>query len=114
MEENGIYKGGTLIINLNSIDAVDKDYVYAQGDKVLVALKEYKNSEENILYAEVTPTAGATSVQKIFTAEETEEKLELDKTYILQADLINKNGVFPMLLQNLKVIGRAIIPNTKE
>lgn len=113
MEQEGIFKGGTLIINLDSIEMIGSDYVFAKGDKVRIALKKHKDSEENVLYDEVTPTAGETKVQKTFTAEETKEKLELSENYVLQADLINSKGTFPMLLQKLKVIGIAIVPSEK-
>ena len=113
MEQEGIFKGGTLIINLDSIEMIGSDYVFAEGDKVRIALKLYDTSEENVLYDEITPTVGETKVQKVFTAEETKEKLELHKNYVLQADLINSKGTFPMLLQKLKVIGIAIVPSEK-
>lgn len=111
MEEEGIYKGGTLIINLDSIEMIGSDYVYAEGDKILIALKEFNTSEKNALYGEITPTVGETKAQYIFSREETQEKLEVGRTYILQADLINSEKTFPMLLQKLPVIGQAIIPD---
>lgn len=111
MDEEGIFKGGTLIINLDSIEMIGSDYVFVEGDKIRIALKKYKDSEDNVLYGEITPTVGESTAQYIFSREETQEKLELGKKYILQADLINQEKTFPMLLQELKVIGQAIIPS---
>lgn len=110
MEEQEIFKGGTLIVNLDSIEMIGNDYVYAENDKIRIALKKKNYKDEIVLYAEIKPTAGETSMQHVFTAEETQEKLEIDESYILQGDLINSQGTFPMLLQYLKVIGQAIIP----
>lgn len=111
MDEEGIFKGGTLIINLDSIEMIGSDYVFVEGDKIRIALKKYKDSEDNVLYGEITPTVGESTAQYIFSREETQEKLGLGKKYILQADLINQEKTFPMLLQELKVIGQAIIPS---
>lgn len=111
MEEEGIFKGGTLIVNLDSIEMIDSEYVFAKGDKVRIALKKHESSDENVLYDEIEPQVGETKVQKIFSREETQEKLEVGSTYVLQADLINSEKTFPMLLQKLPVIGQAIIPN---
>ncbi len=111
MEEEGIYKGGTLIINLDSIEMIGSEYIFEKGDKIRIALKEYETSVENVLYDEITPTVGETKAQHIFSREETQEKLEVKKTYILRADLIKSEKTFPMLSQNLKVIGQAIIPD---
>lgn len=108
IEEKGIFKGGTLIINLNSIEMIGSDYVFSKGDKVRIALKKHDTTQEVVLYAEALPNEGETEIQHTFTAEQTNEKLELYKEYILQADLINSNGTFPMLLQRLEVIGMAI------
>ena len=109
--DEGIFKGGTLIINLDSIKMIGSDYVFVEGDKIRIALKKYKDSEDNVLYGEITPTVGESTAQYIFSREETQEKLELGKKYILQADLINQEKTFPMLLQHLNVIGQAIIPS---
>lgn len=111
MIEQGIFKGGTLIINLNSIEMIDKNYTFEAGDKVRIALKRYDSSKENVLYDELTTTTGETTIQKIFTHEETFEKFEVGDVYELQADLINATGVFPMLLQKLEVVGQAIVPD---
>lgn len=111
MEEEGIFKGGTLIINLDSIEMIDSEYVFAEGDRIRIALKEYNTYKENVLYEEITPTVGETKAQQIFSREETQENLEVGKTYILQADLIKSEKTFPMMLQRLKVIGQAIIPS---
>ena len=109
--EEGIFKGGTLIVNLDSIEMIDSEYHIAKGDKVRIALKKHESSDENVLYDEIEPKAGETKVQKIFSREATQEKLEVGSTYVLQADLINSEKTFPMLLQKLPVIGQAIIPN---
>ena len=109
--EEGIFKGGTLIINLDSIKMTGSDYVFVEGDKIRIALKKYKDSEDNVLYGEITPTVGESTAQYIFSREETQEKLEPGKKYILQADLINSDGTFPMVLAELKVIGCAIENN---
>lgn len=111
MDEEGIFKGGTLIINLDSIEMIGSDYAFEEGDKIRIALKKYTSSTDNVLYGEITPTVGETKAQKIFSKEETQEKLEVGKKYILQADLINSEKTFPMLLQELKVVGQAIIPS---
>lgn len=111
MTEKGIFKGGTLIINLDSIEMIGSDYVYEQGDKILIALKKDNDSNENVLYGEITPTVGETNAQHIFSRKQTQEKLEIGERYILQADLINSEKTFPMLLQYLNVIGQAIIPD---
>lgn len=108
MEKQGIFKGGTLIINLNSIEMIGSNYVFSKGDKVRIALKKHDTTQEVVLYSELLPDEGETQIQHIFTAEKTNEKLELYKEYILQADLINSTGKFPMLLQTLEVIGMAI------
>lgn len=113
MLENGIYKGGVLIINLDSIKMIGSDYIFQEGDKVRIALKKTEESTENILYSEIIPTVGESKVQTTFTGEETNQKLEYGETYILQADLISSKGPLPMLLQKLNVIGQAIIPNEK-
>ena len=39
MDEEGIFKGGTLIINLDSIEMIGSDYVFVEGDKIRIALK---------------------------------------------------------------------------
>ena len=111
MEEEGIFKGGTLIVNLDSIEMIDSEYVFAKGDKVRIALKKHNTSNENVLYDEIEPDEGQTKAQKIFSREETLEKLEIGEKYVLQADLINSENTFPMLLQTLRVIGQAIIPS---
>lgn len=113
MEEE-IFKGQTLIINLDSIEMVKEDYVYQEGDKVRIALKEDDSSETNALYKEITPESGQSKAEAVFTASETMEKLKVGIKYIVQADLINAKGTFPMFLQYLKVIGTAIIPDDKE
>lgn len=112
--EEGIFKGGTLIINLDSIKMINNDYVFQENDKVRIALKKNDTTDENVLYDEINAIAGETEIQKIFTAEQTMEKLEVNKKYIIQADLITKdNKVFPMYLQEVEVIGTAIIPEEK-
>lgn len=108
MEE--IFKGGTLIINLDSIKMVGSDYIFKQDDKILIALKKINNYDKNVLYGEITPTPGETKASHTFSHIET-EKLIIGATYELQADLITDGGKpFPMLLQKMKVVGRAIIP----
>ena len=109
--EEGIFKGGTLIVNLDSIEMIGSNYVYAEGDKVLIALKKDNDSNENVLYGEITPTVGESTAQYTFSREETQEKLEIGERYILQADLVNSKNTFPMLLQYLNVVGQAIIPD---
>lgn len=109
--EEGIFKGGTLIINLDSIEMIGSDYVFVEGDKIRIALKKDNDSNENVLYGEINPTVGESTAQYIFSREETQEKLEIGERYILQADLVNSKDTFPMLLQYLNVVGQAIIPN---
>ena len=113
MVEEGIFKGGTLIINVDSIEMIGSDYVYAEGDKVRIALKKDSEACENALYAEITPTAGETKAQHIFSREDTKEKLEIGERYILQVDLVSSEKTFPMMLQYLNVVGQAIIPDKK-
>lgn len=107
--EEGIFKGGTLIIVLDSIKMIGSDYVFKENDKVLIALKKI-NTDKNALYAEITPTAGETKTTCTFSSQETDEKLTVGAKYKLQADLVTSEGkVFPMILHELKVIDRAIV-----
>ena len=85
----------------------EEKYEFKEGDKVRCAIKK-KRSIENALYKKVDAVAGENSVEIIFTAEETKNKLEIGEEYILQADLLS-NGTFPMFLDTLKVINSAII-----
>lgn len=101
-----IYRGGTLIVPLENIEIDEKDYTFQEGDKILFAIKKNATNSQSVLKKEATPKAGEASVQVVFTAEDT-EKLT-GKNYVLQADLINSSGVFPMLLDELNVIGCAI------
>lgn len=101
-----IYRGGTLIVPLEQIKIDGNNYIFQEGDKIIFAIKAYSDDCEAILKKEASPKAGEASVQVVFTAEDT-EKLT-GKNYVLQADLINSSGVFPMPLDELNVIGCAI------
>lgn len=107
-----IFKGQTLIINTN-VKMTKELYTFAEGDKVRVALKKFDSADDNVLYREINATAGETEVQAIFSNTETQEKLTVGEKYIVQADLLNSDGVFPMLLEELEVVGQAIIPSSK-
>lgn len=110
LDEQNIFKGGTLIINIDTIEMLNNDYTFEQGDKVRIALKDKASSNENVLYDEIETTVGEKSCSKTFTPEDT-EILNIGNHYILQADLINQEGTFPMLLQYFYVVGRSIIPD---
>ncbi len=101
-----IYRGGTLIVPLQNIEIDEKDYTFQEGDKVIFAIKKTAKNTKNVLKKEVKPKAGEKSTQVIFTAEDTLGLTASD--YILQADLINSDGTFPMILDTLKVVGYAI------
>lgn len=109
MDEQDVYKGGTLITNLEEIEVEGEKYVFSAGDKVIFAIKRDLKDTENILCKTVDAVEGETSIENIFTAEETNEKFVVGRHYELQADLINSQGTFPMYLQNLKVVGQAIV-----
>lgn len=104
-----IYRGGTLIIPLECINVDGEEYIFQEDDKVLFAIKKNSENPKSVLMEEIKPKVGETSTQVIFTAEQTKELT--GNSYILQVDLINKNGTFPMFLAKLKVIGCAIENN---